>query len=199
MGTKRRVYTVAVALLLLGVAPAANATFPFPSGGNPYDYTRLHIRNGSCVFAPGDKGATPKGTDLPKGFDCRNDTKLTDYAAQPGDADYDPLVATNPQELFGVKGPGTNRAWEGTTGRPDTAISVLDSGIEWNTPQLVNKVRLNWGELPLPCPSVDCVRAYGSSMIPYDVNHDGVFNIVDYAGDPRLHPENGSYLTAQDL
>jgi hypothetical protein len=36
-------------------------------------------------------------------------------------------------------------------------------------------------------------------MAAYDVNHDGVFNIVDYSGDPRLYPANGTYLTGQDL
>src|SRR3954453_6462335 len=186
--------------LLAAMAPGARATVPFPqTGGDPYDYTRLHINNGSCSFAPGETGPTPAGTDLPKGFDCRTSTKLTDYAAQPGDAEYDPLVASNPQELFGVKGPGTNRAWEVTTGRPDTAISVLDSGIEWNTPELVNKVRLNSRELPVPCSVAPCTATYANSPSAYDVNHDGVFNVVDYAGDPRLHPQNGSYLTAQDL
>ncbi|HJQ41918.1 MAG TPA: FG-GAP-like repeat-containing protein [Jatrophihabitantaceae bacterium] len=190
----------AIVMLLATVAPGVRATVPFPqTGGDPYDYTRLHITNGSCAFAPGETTPTPAGTDLPKGFDCRTSTKLTDYAAQPGDADYDPAVSTNPQELFGVKGPGTNRAWEVTTGRPDTAISVLDSGIEWNTPELVNKVRLNWGELPVPCSTAPCTTTYATSALSYDVNHDGVFNIADYAGDPRLHPENGSYLTAQDL
>src|SRR5689334_16097970 len=98
-GRRAAVITAAV-LVLLGIAPAAKATFPFPGGGDPYDFTRLHITNGSCVFAAGETGPTPAGTDLPGGFDCRNSTKLTDYAAQPGDMDYDPTVANNPQELF---------------------------------------------------------------------------------------------------
>jgi len=54
-----------------------------------------------------------------------------------------------PQELFGRKGPGTNRAWELTTWRPDTLIAELDSGILWSqeTPEIVNKFFLNRGEL----------------------------------------------------
>src|SRR2546423_14529829 len=128
-----RLLVVAAAVGLIGVVtPVARATFPFPSGGDPYDFTRLHIRNGSCDFEPGETGPTPAGTDLPKGFDCRNETKLTDYAARPGDSDYDPAVANTPQELHGVKGAGTNRAWEGTTGRPATLISAPHSGIEWD-------------------------------------------------------------------
>jgi hypothetical protein len=196
---------MAVLLLAVGLVAgslhAARAGGPFPShGGDPYDYTQLHIRNGSCDFAAGETGPTPAGTDLPPGFDCRNNTKLTDYAARQGDPDYDPAVANNPQELFGVKGAGTNRAWEVTTGRPDTLITVLDSGIEWNSPQLVDKVHLNPGELPVPCASgATCSRTYASTLRAYDHNQDGVFNVADYAGDPRLHPENGSYLTGQDL
>ena len=84
----RRTLVAALALaLLVALTPAARATFPFPTGGDPYDYTRLHIRNGSCAFAPGETGPTPAGTDLPAGFDCRNDSKLTDYAPRPGDVD----------------------------------------------------------------------------------------------------------------
>ena len=34
--------------LLAALAPGARATVPFPqTGGDPYDYTRLHINNGS--------------------------------------------------------------------------------------------------------------------------------------------------------
>ncbi|TML42118.1 MAG: hypothetical protein E6G27_05490 [Actinobacteria bacterium] len=189
--------------LLAALAVPARATFPFPPGpgSDPYDYTRLHVNNGACTpLAPGQ--SRPPGSDLPSNFDCRNDWKLTDYAAQPGDPDYDPAVANNPQELHGVKGAGVNRAWEVTTGRPDTVIAVLDSGIEWNTPELVNKIWLNWRELPLPCAgatAASCPRTYGSDWKQYDANHDGVFNIQDYAGDPRLHPANGTYLTPEDL
>ncbi len=197
---RRRFLAVGAAVAVLAVvAPAANAEFPWPSSGgggggaDVYDYSRLHIENGACTpLAAGEK--TPPGTDLPPGFDCRDDTKLTDYAAQPGDADYDPAVANNPQELFGVKGAGTNRAWEITTGRPDTVIAVMDSGIEWNTPELVNKVHLNTGELPLPNQT-----RRSRNWKDYDANHDGVVNVKDYAGDARLHPQNGKYLTAQDL
>src|SRR5439155_11297143 len=83
------------AMLVATGSGAALATFPFPQkGGNVYDYTRLHIEHGDCPAAA--------NSDLPKGFDCKNEFKLTDYAPQPGDPDYDPTVENNPQELFGV-------------------------------------------------------------------------------------------------
>ena len=191
---------LAVTILVATMATPAGATFPYPgSAGDPYDYTRLHIRNGACMpLAAGQ--ATPPGTDLPKGFDCRNNTKLTDYAPQPGDPDYDPLVENNPQELFGVKGAGTNRAWEITTGRPDTIIAITDSGIIWSKPELQNKVHLNFGELPIPCKASPCTTARSSNWKDYDVNHDGVFNVQDYVNDPRVHDLNGNgFIDGQDL
>ncbi|MBV9284274.1 MAG: hypothetical protein JO176_06645, partial [Acidimicrobiia bacterium] len=159
-----------------------------------YDYSRRHINNGSCPPGP--------GSDLPKGFDCKNSFKLTDYAPQPGDQDYDPATENNPQELFGVKGPGTNHAWEVTTGRPDTLITVMDSGIEWRTPELANKIHLNMGELPVPCVGdiSSCTTHYGGTLQDYDVNHDGVFNVQDYAKDPRVTDRNkNGILDPEDL
>ena len=194
----RNAVALAASFLVLGTAPAL-ATFPFPATpADPYDYTRLHITNGSCQppFAAGNR---PAGSDLPNNFDCVNDWRLSDYAARPGDFDYDPLVAHNPQELFGVKGPGTNLAWEVTTGRPDTIIAVMDSGIRWDEDRrnLVNKYVLSRGELPVPGGT-----AKGGPLTAYDVNHDGVFNVKDYTNDPRavdLAGDANAFLDPSDL
>src|SRR3954469_14306706 len=194
---RRRVLVALLAVLALGVtATPALGTFPFPGGGASgaavYDYSRLHINNGSCPPGP--------GSDLPKGFDCKTSFKLTDYAPQPGDSDYDPVTANNPQELFGVKGPGTNHAWEVSTGRPDTLITVMDSGILWKTPELANKIHLNLGELPVPCSATPCNPRQGSTLQDYDVNHDGVFNVQDFASDPRVTDRNtNTVLDPEDL
>ena len=95
-------------------------------------------------------------------------------------------------------------AWEVTTGRTDVTIAVLDSGIEWNDAGAMNdlraKVRLNQGELPAPrhdlaTPLVEGVRcaafraATGGDFNRrgnYDINRDGVFNLLDYACDSRV-------------
>src|SRR3954467_5684955 len=190
---RRRVFVALLAVLALGVtATPALGTFPFPGGGGTgagagvYDYTRLHINNGSCPPGP--------GSDLPQGVDCKTSFKPPDYAPQPGDSDYDPLTENNPQQLFGVKGPGTNHAWEVSTGRPDTLITVMDSGILWNTPELANKVHLNRGELPVPCATTTCTTRRGSTLQDYDVNHDAVFNVQDYAQDPRVTDRNQNHL-----
>jgi Subtilase family len=197
---RRLPYVALAVVLVVGLAAPALAgyQFPFPShGGSPYDYTQLHITNGDCP--------PTAGSDLPATFDCKGSFKETNYAARPGEHDYDPNVANNPQELFGVKGPGTNKAWEVTTGRPDTVVSVLDSGILWgetDTVALVDKFYLNRGELPRPCTGAPCSTTIGGTLQDYDVNGDGVFNVVDYANDPRVHDfadDANDWVDPQDL
>ena len=57
----------------IAMASPAAATFPFPAGGSdPYDYTKLHIADGTC---PPDAHS-----DSPKGFSCTGDFKLTNLA-----------------------------------------------------------------------------------------------------------------------
>ena len=95
-------------------------------------------------------------------------------------------------------------AWQLTTGRSDVLIDVLDSGVEWNNAAAMNdlrdKIHLNQGELPAPrhdlstalVPGVNCTAyrtATGGDFDPrghYDVNGDGVFNVLDYACDARV-------------
>jgi hypothetical protein len=190
----RTIFCIAVAGIICSVAPGvARAEVPYPApshtSSNPYDYQDYaFIDEGDC-----SSGSNPKGPrDLPENFDCKDDWKYTNYAALPGDPDYDPAVASNPAELSGVKGSKVNLAWEITTGRPDTVIAVLDSGIRWDgrnsaSGELSNeeldtlnglrkKFWLSSGELPRPRPAVCADPAFGG----YDRNCDGVFNVVDY-------------------
>ena len=88
----------------------------------------------------------------------------------------------HPSELaLGSIGMSLDSAWQHTLGRDDVVIAVLDSGIVWDYKDLVRKLYLNPGELPLPA---------GSSV--KDRNGDGVFNIDDYAGDSRVGDRNGN-------
>jgi len=55
---RRRALVALLAVLAIGLtATPALGTFPFPGGGSApgdvYDYTRLHIKNGSCPAGPG--------------------------------------------------------------------------------------------------------------------------------------------------
>ncbi|MDI7251385.1 MAG: FG-GAP-like repeat-containing protein [Actinomycetota bacterium] len=97
------------------------------------------------------------------------------------------------RELEGVMGASVDEAWKITTGRPDVVIAVLDSGVRWNDPgimrDLAGKIYLNPGELPPP---------QGADR--WDVNGDGVFNLEDYQGDPRVADLNGNgLLDPEDL
>jgi hypothetical protein len=89
-----------------------------------------------------------------------------------------PLAGALGEAASGIK---ADRAWRVTIGRPDVRIAVLDSGIYWEERELLDKVALNTGELPLPqgCASYDC-------------NGDGVVDVRDYAGDPRVPDSNGN-------
>jgi len=142
-------------------------------------------------------------------------------APSPGDVPYPRCVApacTNPYDyasyLFLAPGqlpsnfnpasgnawkfnPGTGMnivgAWALSTGRPDVAVAILDSGIRWDDPGLRNKVRLNLGELPNPCP--EKMPAFK----PYDCNGDGVVTVDDFAGAGVPDYNHNGVLDAQDL
>jgi hypothetical protein len=143
----------------------ATGTFPWPSppaGVNPNDYAAyLHTPATTPPTVPANWG------------NGGGDWKLTSARST------NPLLYDNPQELCGVQGNSVDRAWQTTTGRPTTVIAVTDSGIEWCDPGIVDKIYLNRGALPRP-EYADGRRG------PYDANHDGAFNIQDYASDPRI-------------
>lgn len=86
-------------------------------------------------------------------------------------------------------GIAVDKAWQLHTGTPETLIAVLDSGINWDTSDLVDRHYLNRAELPLP---------EGSAT--YDANGDGRFSVSDYALDPRVRDANANGLVdAGDL
>ncbi len=102
-------------------------------------------------------------------------------------------LADNPQELCGVEGNSVDAAWEVTTGRPTTVIAVTDSGIEWCDPALVDKIYLNRDALPPPENAKGKTKselvAAGEHFADgdaYDLNGSGIFNVEQYANDPRI-------------
>src|SRR5206468_4380747 len=102
----------------------------------------------------------------------------------------------NVPSTSGASGISADLAWQVTTGRPDTIIGVLDSGVDYDHEDLRNKVWLNCGELPAP-EQANGQTVAGSSpgcrepAKVYDLNGDGVFNVQDYAADPRATDSNG--------
>ena len=82
-----------------------------------------------------------------------------------------------------------DRAWQLHTGTPQTVVAILDSGINWDNNDLIERHFLNVKELPLPEQSQN-----------YDKNMDGRVSISDYRGDSRVHDANGNgTLDAGDL
>jgi hypothetical protein len=179
---------------------------------------------------------SPSGNPVPN--DLGGDGNAWKFAATPEPDNSNPvfqaqnaLVRSRKAELCGVRGaavadpvtsplagscepPNVHTAWQVTTGRPDVAIAVLDSGIKWNDAGAMNdlrhKVRLNRGELPMPnagrATPLDGSRACAQfDTSRYDANGDGVFNVDDYACDTRVNLSDsrragpGGVLVPQDL
>jgi hypothetical protein len=76
-------------------------------------------------------------------------------------------------------GMSADTSWLLSTGDPRVVIGVLDSGIRWNEPNLVNKFYLNARELA-SCPPPGANLAEPNPFIGFDVNGDGMFTIRDY-------------------
>jgi hypothetical protein len=85
-----------------------------------------------------------------------------------------------------------DRAWGTTVGRTDVTIAVLDSGIQWSQRELLNKHRINTGELPDAAASDDpnCVPV-AQRFDLFDCNGDSVVNMEDWANDSRILPDMG--------
>ena len=117
--------------------------------------------------------------------DLREDWKFLSYVQD----EYQDTVREEEHDVG--TGMWADRAWRITTGRTDVVIAVLDSGIQWESGDLVRKHYLNTAELPPP-------QVGGITSETYDVNGDGVVNIDDYADDPRVDPAAGQDL-ADDM
>ena len=79
-------------------------------------------------------------------------------------------------------------AWERTTGRPDVAGAILDSGIRWESGDVARTVLLNTGELPVPdgCASQDC-------------DGNGFVSIADFAAACAANLNGNGHCDGQDL
>ncbi len=88
-------------------------------------------------------------------------------------------------ELSVGSGCWADRAWRSTTGQWEVVVAVLDSGIDWDRSDLVDKIWLNTGELPPP------QDADGVEHGTYDLDGNGLVNLDDYDDDPRLDPTVG--------
>ena len=173
---------VAVAAALSGGTQVAVAAFPWHANGTPGDYTDDRL--------PAGAGQVP--ADL-----SGKETWMYAATPEPGNEP----VNSQPHELGGVRGAhlldaaDVDTAFRTTLGRPDVLIAVHDSGIEWdNLGAMRNvrlKIRISPGELPTPQITRTAALEDGVSCADYsagvdDANGDGVFNVADFACDPRV-------------
>ena len=89
-------------------------------------------------------------------------------------------------ELELGSGNRVDKAFRYSTGLFDVSIGVMDSGIYWEHDDLRNKMYLHRSELPLP------QFEDGTEAADYDLNEDGLFNVQDYAEDPRVFMTAGN-------
>jgi len=168
-------FVLSIVVILSGTFAAADAPWPQRSPEqDPYKYEDY------CFSLQAPNDYIPTDGDFWK------------YSGEESNSLYQALIGLfNPelshQELEGVMGASVDKAWSITTGRPDVLIASLDSGITWQNVaamgELARKCFLNSGEIPPP-----------SGADSWDKNQDGVFNVDDYLGDPRVADLNGNGL-----
>jgi MYXO-CTERM domain-containing protein len=160
-----------------------------------FTLTACAVASATTIGAHDARAAWPPA----RGADMRDKTNWpNDYAArwnyasflpeqQPGTPPY-----LSADKKLGASGMSIDKAWTFTVGRPDVRIAVLDSGIHWESRDLVNKVALNQGELrgeKRPKTESGGVCGGQGTLAGYDCNGDGLFTIADYANDPRMSPD----------
>lgn len=161
---------------------------------DPLDFARQY--EFSLTSGLSSVGGSPFSGNFPNGalFVCNipNDMELPDYT-DPQNFEaltsqvnpylgFDPVdpAATDESKYWRIPGISITEAWKRTTGRPDVLIAVVDNGLEsYGDDQILNRLFLNIGELPLP-------DIGGAPCGDYDCNGDGRINIEDYGQDSRL-------------
>lgn len=90
-----------------------------------------------------------------------------------------------PAELSLGSGVWADQAWRTTTGRFDVLLAVTDTGVSWQSADIVNKLYINTGEVPYPQGSG------GRDKGTWDYDGNGVVNVSDWAEDPRVDWDAG--------
>ena len=161
----------------------------------------------------GSFGFSPDSAQEPLGGRTRyRDTEQGEQAHEAAGSPDRPANDPANAQIAGVR---ADSAWKYSTGDPETVVAILDTGIEWDNPELINKVHLRRAELPKPEQdqttgqsqlgvNVDCATYTGTGLGGYDLNGDEAFNVKDYACDGELKTNDGDtesdfVLDASDL
>ena len=79
-----------------------------------------------------------------------------------------------------VSGVSADLAWKLSTGDQSVEVAICDTGVRWEREELRRRIRLNTGELPVPCGLHAGQK--GRPLAEYDCDGDGIFTPDDYAG-----------------
>src|SRR2546422_935809 len=206
----RRRSTVLFALLLVGGMAAlvagdarifpgpATDTDPRANTPNDPDFDKAEPDDPDKAVAclSGGCGVVDEQTRL-FGF-ARNGPKTTALYHDPSRPDR-----LNQPQISGVS---ADLAWKLSIGEQTTDIAICDTGIQWDREELRRRVRLNTGELPVPCGPTAGQK--GRPLAEYDCDGDGIFTAEDYgaAAQPQfqVRPDEGPHgdptqLDAEDV
>ena len=195
MRSRRRHLFVLAAVVALGVGPALATAVPAGAAAavrpaTSVHYTPQHYPAGGPndpSYAPVERDTSPTACAT----DNVNDEQHYLYS-------YEPKCATNADDPGGAAGMSVDKAWSTyTTGDPRVVMAYVEAGINWHSASakdLVDRVYLNTGELPLPD------DAQGHPHGTYDLDGNGIVNAADYVHDPRVHDSNkNGYIDPEDL
>jgi MYXO-CTERM domain-containing protein len=102
-----------------------------------------------------------------------------------------PSIATNVRPEETASGMSIDLAWRYTTGDPSVRIVVTDSGINWDSGDIIEAAYLNAAELANHKPTQADGSACGGEgeVAGFDCNADGVLSASDYKDTVGLQPE----------
>src|SRR6266852_3318263 len=99
-----------------------------------------------------------------------------------------------------ISGVSADLAWKLSIGDQRTGIAICDTGVRWDREELRRRIRLNTGELPVPCGPTAGQK--GRPLAEYDCDGDGIFTPEDYVGivGPNEGPHgNPTRLDGEDI
>lgn len=120
------------------------------------------------------------------GFSADSDGQWNYYSFIPA-----PTSDIRPRPEETASGMSIDLAWRLTIGDPRVKLAITDSGIQWDSDDLLEQVWINARELanhkPLHADGNAC--GGGGALAGFDCNGDGDLTISDYKDTPSLQPE----------
>jgi hypothetical protein len=173
----------------------------------------LALTVGLCVLAspaadagwPPPLDATPEDMKNPANWPNDPDYGFDAEEKEDGQWNYFSFIPepskARPAET--ASGMSIDLAWRFTTGHPSVLIGITDSGINWDSDDLIEAAFLNHRELqahrpknaddsacdPLDPSSLPIPGDTPEQIAGFDCNGDGILTVADYAATPALEPQ----------